>query len=45
VVSLNPLLPGRRLVLRKSMVKFPAPHHRELEVCTVARLVVYYLNR
>jgi hypothetical protein len=45
VVSLNPRLRGRQLVLRPSMVKFDAPHHRELEVCSVARRVPCYLCR
>lgn len=45
VVSLDLNLWGRQLVLRKSMVKFEAPHHRMLEVCLTAGRIPYYLNR
>lgn len=45
VLSLDPTLPGRQVVLRDSQVKFAGGYHQEIELCSLASRIPYYLNR
>ncbi|KIW67302.1 hypothetical protein PV04_06566 [Phialophora macrospora] len=46
MISLDTRLTGEKLVLRKSMVKFPAPNSLDIEICDAAyRPLPYFLNQ
>ncbi|EXJ58741.1 hypothetical protein A1O7_06171 [Cladophialophora yegresii CBS 114405] len=46
MISWDPRLTGEKMLLRKSMVKFPAPDSLDIEICDAAyRPLPYFLNQ